>query len=86
MDRRPAAGPALVRLLPALLIVLALVLMPATALAANPPPYETYFVPLPDDWLMQHMEDLDTAAEPIVAMRTRLSGTSSASPSAPTAR
>ena len=49
----------LVRLLPALLIVLALALMPTTALAANPPPYETYFVPLPDDWLMQHMEDLD---------------------------
>lgn len=47
-------------LLPAL--ILALVLVPATpqvALAANPAPFETYFVPLPDDWLMQHMEDID---------------------------
>ena len=31
----------------------------APVLAANPPPQEVFFIPLPDDWLMQHMEDLD---------------------------
>jgi uncharacterized repeat protein (TIGR01451 family) len=33
---------------------------PTSAQTTNPEPYETYFVPLPEDWLMQHMEDIDT--------------------------
>ncbi len=48
-------------LLMILALVVSLVASPLQrATAANPAPYETYFVPLPDDWLMQHMEDLDT--------------------------
>ncbi len=42
----------------ALCLGLAQVFVPR-AVAANPAIVETYFIPLPDDWLMQHMEDLD---------------------------
>ena len=45
-------------------LVFALMLAPVPAatphaLAANPPPVQYYYVPFPDDYLMQHMEDID---------------------------
>jgi protocatechuate 3,4-dioxygenase beta subunit len=46
----------------ALIVSLCLNLAPGQvqrALAANPPPVQYYYVPFPDDYMMQHMEDID---------------------------